>query len=236
MHYVYTWSRPDGQVFYVGLGKGDRCYVPGRNSHVDRICAKLEREGTPHVVAKVFQGTRQQCCTEEVRLIAELGRTHLGTGPLANKTAGGDGVHDIPRDVWEAAMRKLSQTNMGHPVTSETRAKIAATLKGRKHEPERVEKMRQALIGRSIPPEQAARISKTLKGRTLSEEHKRKIGEANRGKKRTAEQREKIAQAREGRAVSDKQREALLRYSRGPRSEKHKQALREAALRRKDRS
>ena len=48
----------------------------------------------------------------------------------------------------ELTKQRISRSMTGHEVSEETRAKIAAGLRGRKHTPEAIEKMRQARLAR----------------------------------------------------------------------------------------
>lgn len=67
--------------------------------------------------------------------------------PLTNNTSGGDGVDGLP---------------------AETRARMAAVWKGRKHTPEAIEKMRAANIGRKHSDEHKAHMSRLMRGRVVT--------------------------------------------------------------------
>lgn len=66
---------------------------------------------------------------------------------LTNNTSGGDGVPDLP---------------------PETRAKMAAVWKGRKHSPETIEKLRLISGSRTHSDETRAKMSKAHKGRKMT--------------------------------------------------------------------
>jgi hypothetical protein len=106
---VYAYFRPDtGEAFYVGKGSRRRSRVHLSCSHngaVTRIIAKLRRDGFEPEVRLLFFGSDEECKREEKRLIALLGRRDLGTGPLVNFTAGGDGT--LRRIVAEVERQKL---------------------------------------------------------------------------------------------------------------------------------
>jgi hypothetical protein len=106
---VYGYFRPDtGGPFYIGKGSRRRSMVHLSCSHNDavtRIIAKLRRNGLEPEVRLLFFGNEDECKSEEKRLIAILGRRDLGTGPLVNFTAGGDGT--LKRIVAEAERQKL---------------------------------------------------------------------------------------------------------------------------------
>jgi hypothetical protein len=65
-----------------------------------------------------------------------------------------------------------SSTGKGRPQTPETRAKIAATLKGRPH-PHK---------GHEVSPETRVKISAAKKGRVFSSEHRAKLSAAHKGR------------------------------------------------------
>ena len=90
---------------------------------------------------------------------------------------------------------KLSAARMGHSVSEETRAKIAAKLTGRKNGPHSEEwnaKIRDAQKGIPRGPlteEHRAKLSEVRKGRKrapFSQEWRDRIGEASRGRKSPA--------------------------------------------------
>lgn len=77
--------------------------------------------------------------------------------PLTNNTDGGDGVEGLP---------------------AETRKRMAAVWKGRKHKPETVEKFRLINTNRKASPETRAKMSAAQKGRLITWGDK--LSEANR--------------------------------------------------------
>lgn len=81
--YVYLHKR-EGKVFYVGLGQKDRINdKKSRNPYHLAVWNKAENEGT-FSNEKVFHGSREECCEEEIRLISIY-------PDLCNLTEGGDG-------------------------------------------------------------------------------------------------------------------------------------------------
>lgn len=113
-YYVYILRRPDHvasdgrpEPFYVGCGKA---FERGRTQRVDQhegyarqgirshrisIICKLWSAGLA-VVKEIdsWHGTTSAMFEREIALIVEIGRLDLGTGPLTNKTSGGDGGFD----------------------------------------------------------------------------------------------------------------------------------------------
>lgn len=75
----------------------------------------------------------------------------------------------------------------GKPVSQETRAKIGAANRGRRHSPEARAKISAVQVGKSMPPEVRAKISKALVGRPISLETRAKISLARRRRLRKAE-------------------------------------------------
>lgn len=113
IYYIYIYYKPNNmEPFYVGYGKNNRKYHhlneaiknPGQKSgeHKLNIIRKiLKNNETPIIEVLKENLSREEACELEVKLISEIGRIDLGTGPLTNKTQGGDGVVD-----WSDEMRK----------------------------------------------------------------------------------------------------------------------------------
>lgn len=132
----------------------------------------------------------------------------------------------------ETRARRRAARLLRRPHDEETRAKIAATLRGQKHTPTRCARIRAgkqnisaetrakisaAQLGRkhseetrarmreaakNVPAEVHARRAAARVGSKLSAEHIAKVVAANTGKKRTPEQRERIAAAHRGKKQS----------------------------------
>ena len=107
-HYTYAHYRPDGSVFYIGKGCGDRAYRTGhRNPHWHRTIAKHG----PHTVEILARwATHEEALAHEVFLIAcfrDMGER------LTNLTDGGEGVVGHK---WTAEQRaRMSQVKRGKP-------------------------------------------------------------------------------------------------------------------------
>lgn len=86
--YVYEHATEDGEVFYVGKGRGDRAWAKdGRNKFWRSVERKHGR-----VVYIVRDGLSEpEAFDMEKRLIAHHGRRDEGTGTLVNLTPGGEG-------------------------------------------------------------------------------------------------------------------------------------------------
>src|SRR3954470_15117548 len=99
-HYVYVLRRPNGEQFYVGVGTGRRVLDheifakrPNMRSHKLGIIRKIWAAGgsVDYVVHAGFE-TRQAAERCEAELVGQIGRRDIGTGPLSNLTAGGEGA------------------------------------------------------------------------------------------------------------------------------------------------
>jgi hypothetical protein len=117
---VYQHRRNDtGEIFYIGRGVPGRANVYGRNPHWENIVTK--HGYSVEVVASGL--TVEEANAMEIVLIDKIGRRDLKTGPLVNKTAGGEGmVGWVPSDETRA---KLAAAKRGKKLSDETRAKLA---------------------------------------------------------------------------------------------------------------
>src|SRR5690606_5904397 len=112
--YIYLDARKCGEFkygeyefeyepFYVGKGKNNkRRLIHYRdaindsiviNSHKRNKINKIIVEGLKPIIDVLYSGLTEEVSFElEKELISEIGRCDLGTGPLTNKTEGGEGV------------------------------------------------------------------------------------------------------------------------------------------------
>jgi hypothetical protein len=87
---VYRHIRLDkNEVFYIGIGKGDRAYQDkSRSQFWNRVANK-----TDYRVDVLFDDlTWEEACEKEKEFIALYGRRDIGTGTLVNLTDGGEGA------------------------------------------------------------------------------------------------------------------------------------------------
>lgn len=89
--YVYTWKKPDGTPFYVGMGNTSRRMNPKHRGHRNKAClATLDEIGADRVIVEVrYVENEDAAKTLEKELIALYGRLIDGTGTLTNIVNGG---------------------------------------------------------------------------------------------------------------------------------------------------
>ena len=165
MFLTYAHYTPQGRLFYIGKGSNERRahYFSSRNNYWHNIVNKYGY--SIEILAK--WKTNKEASSHEVLLIScfkDMGYE------LANLTNGGEGC--------------------ANP-TEETKAKIAASLTGKKRSKEVCEKLSKSHTGKKLSKEHKAKISASLigfkrskenceklKARRQSEESKKKISEA----------------------------------------------------------
>lgn len=209
--YVYLDPRKPGRYtydnfvtffyepFYVGKGSGRRMYShlsekeeKSTNTHKTRKIAKIrEKFDIKSFIVKVGAECNEfisSCCMEPF-LIQTIGRDDLGTGPLTNKSAGGDGI--TARS--DETKRKQSLKMKGVPRPSKQgkpswNAGKTMWPEGRSFSKEHCEAISSAKKGKPA-------ANKGKPGSPCSEERKRKLSERTKGKKQTPEQIEKRTRA-----------------------------------------
>ncbi len=126
--YIYEHWRPDTNVcFYVGKGYGSRARcMAGRNWRHARVQAILVAAGLKVEVRFAIKGlTGEEAIVQEIERIAFYGRRNL-----VNMTDGGEGP--LGRKATARQKAIVSAALTGVPKSAEVRAKISASLTGRK--------------------------------------------------------------------------------------------------------
>jgi hypothetical protein len=83
-YYTYAYLSRDGTPYYIGKGKGNRCYRPG-----GRNCSTPADPSKILILKKNL--TEEEAFRHEVYMIHVLGRKINQTGPLMNLNEGGEG-------------------------------------------------------------------------------------------------------------------------------------------------
>ena len=165
--YVYLLSRPwNGEPCYVGKGKGKRRMKHAAmgeahdNKHLANIFAKAARHGLQVDCIVLRDGLcEQEAFQTEIDLIAALGRRDLKTGPLVNKTDGGEGASNpsAADRAKKSAIRKIISPLIWSDPSF--RIKHAAAVKAAWADPEYKVKHSAALIAHWADPKHKAERS-----------------------------------------------------------------------------
>lgn len=181
--YVYEHWRPDKTVcFWVGKGKGRRAYNFERNSHYNRIVAKLARLGMCVEVRLISNGL-----SEKKAHIIECKRIKFWRSrhnELANKTDGGEGVSGLKMPLHVVEMLRL--LHIGKKASEETKKKMSKSSKGKKKTTAHRKNISLGRIGIKQPSPSAetrAKISAANLGKKMSKSARAKIRKAHLGKK-----------------------------------------------------
>ena len=112
MYYVYEHYKKDtDQIFYVGIGKIESGKYNRANSLAKRNPhwnAVVKKHGFYSKI--VFESEdRDDVCDREIDLIFFYGRKDLGTGPLVNKTSGGEKTFIMSEDSVSNGVQKRTE-------------------------------------------------------------------------------------------------------------------------------
>jgi hypothetical protein len=224
MYYVYTLAYPDGRVFYIGKGTGDRIE---RHEQEARGNARERNPFKCNVIRKIWADGGQVVKTilayfdtEQDAHMYEIALISLMDG-LTNLTNGGEGISGLIHS--EDARQKMSIAQKGKvkPIRSKTHCqKISNAHKGkaRKFSEEHRRKLSMSGRGRIVSEETRRKIGEARKEYLISEEHRRKIGEARIGKTHSEETRRKMSDAHKGKpkkAFSEEHRRKLSETKKG---------------------
>lgn len=197
-YYVYTHSRPNGSIFYVGKGNEKRIKDVSRN-HNQYHTNIVKKYGKENIIIKTMLCRSEQHAFDlEVKMIAAL---RNGGVKLINMTDGGDGasgyvfskeqklklsnalkkstrmmeslerlriINAGSKRSNEAKLKMSNSAKKRPPVSDETKLKMSASLSN--PSPETRAKLSAAGLGRATPPEVKAKMSAAAMGRVHSPE------------------------------------------------------------------
>lgn len=161
MFYTYIHKKPEGSVFYVGKGAGDRAFShDNRNLHWKRTVAKY---GMEVKILSYFE-TEEEAFREEKLLIKSFKDSGI---KLVNLTDGGEGATGYK---WtpEQIERWKSVISIN-------------PMLGKKHSDETKAKIRAKAIGRVVSESARAKISEKMKVRVFSDSHRENLKKASSG-------------------------------------------------------
>lgn len=173
--YVYMLVDPrNNQPFYVGKGKGSRCYFHSweakhSNKHTRKLnkIRKIQRLGFEIEIRKIEKNVSDEQAKDfECLLIAEMRDFKID---LTNVTDGGEGTSGHKQS--QETIKKRMAHRVGKPLSEEHRAKIKLSWEGRKTNCIKI----KAIASENKP-------TGFVKGYKQSEEHKQKISAALKNK------------------------------------------------------
>jgi hypothetical protein len=196
--YVYIHYTADDNVpFYVGKGYADRAYVTkGRNEWWNNI---VNKHG--YNVEIIHENlTDEEAIKIEIETIAKIGRRDKKEGPLVNLTDGGEGPSGCI--ISEETRNKLKAAQRGRKHSEETRKKLSNSLKGKPKSEAHRKSISEVQIGRKQSEETKRKRAETLKGvvhkdrgTPMKEEHKKLISKGLSGRKLSEEHKKRLAEA-----------------------------------------
>lgn len=157
--FVYLDRKPCGTPFYVGVGDAARVGIRKRHRNAHHLAVIEKHDGCRRDIFCIAP-TREYANDIEQKLIAHLGRSCNQTGPLANKSAGGDGYVDPSPEVRAARSKAMTGKRWKNPPGANRKAVEASrkVMLGNKF-----------TLGLKLSAEAKAKISATHKGRPKSE-------------------------------------------------------------------
>lgn len=184
--FTYGEYKFEYEPFYVGKGSGVRKRMHAQhwsqvyNTHKGRKVNKIMRITGEYPPTKIIKEGMYEADAFrlEMEIIKSVGRDDLATGPLTNKSDGGEGQSGwIPdeetRKKLSAAgkgrkqtekMRKIFQEMIHRPKSEEHKRKIGLRHKGKKIKPEHIEALRQRMLKFRHTEEHKKRVSEWAKG------------------------------------------------------------------------
>lgn len=109
LHYTYGLFKPDGTVFYVGIGTKYRVYKHFSENTKCGNALKKSIINKYDVTCKIFKffKTKQEAANLEIELIRYFGRRDLNAGILSNMTSGGEGQANPSKETIAKRIAKV---------------------------------------------------------------------------------------------------------------------------------
>lgn len=179
---LYLHKKPNGEIFYVGIGNSQRPYFKYRNNKYWTNVAKKH----PDYIVEILEQdlTWQEACQKEIALIQQYKRWCDG-GTLTNITIGGDGTKG--RIVTDELKEIYRQKSLGNK-----------NCVGFKHSDETRKNMSLSHIGKVIPEEIKLKMSLSHQGRKGRESDRinaAKAHEKNKGRVQSQDEKDKRAKS-----------------------------------------
>lgn len=208
--YIYDDIILDHEPFYVGMGTGNRDTSHVREAETGKTyrgaianntykinkIRKIVGLGLQPIIRKCATNlSRQQALDLEVEYIRKIGRYDLKTGPLTNRTNGGESTSGMVHS--EKTLKLMSEQRKGKP---KTEAQLAA------------QKRQQ---GRELTENHKKNISAAKRGKkSLTDEQYKQIAEKLRGGKRSEKTLKLMSEQRKGKPKTEAQLKAQHEFSR----------------------
>jgi len=250
-NYKYGEYNFDYEPFYVGKGKNNRYlkHLHYNDSSIKTLNIKtILNENLKPIIIKYKENLIEcEAFKLEIDFIKNIRRIDLGTGPLYNRTSGGDGLAGEKNPMYgkhhsEEAKQKIRNFHNGKNLSEETKLKISLSNKGRNQSEEQKRKISEAHKGKIKTKEHCKNISLSKigcnawnKGLKMSKKYCENISGKNNGmygKHHSEEAKKKISINNKGLKRTEETKQKMKK----PKSEEHKQKLKESWIKRKEKN